>query len=290
MTAETKIKSVAAGFTGILFVSLLGTGILYRDNSLLSENINAEKARTERLEGERNALREDMDKLAQELANFKSKNGALNLVIQDAQQKLEQQQTRLAQLTKDKAGLDQLKKENAAMRKLKQDLAAQLEGIQSDKGQLQLEIAELNRTIAMLRHENNKLLAKANTKAIMAYNFRTEVVKRKKERLTVKANRTHHINISFDINHTGELPGTLYAKVKSPENKEVAGELLVIENVVTETALLTASMDKGWLTAPEYRSVTLTFDPTEKLSQGIYHIMIYSGNDYLGSTQFKLAK
>lgn len=100
MTAESKIKSIAAGVTVTLFATLVGTGVLYRDNSLLSENIQAEKVRTERLEAERSALKSEMDKLSKDLSTYKVKNGELDLIFREAQQKLELQQARVAQLTK----------------------------------------------------------------------------------------------------------------------------------------------------------------------------------------------
>lgn len=290
MTAESKIKSIAAGVTVTLFATLVGTGILYRDNSLLSENIQAEKVRTERLEAERSALKSEMDKLSNDLSTYKVKNSELDLIFREAQQKLELQQARVAQLTKEKAGLEQLKKENASIRKIRQDLVSQLEKMQADNGQLQTEITELNRTIAQLRNENSNLYARINTKSIMAYNFRTEVVKRRNERLTVKAKRTHHINISFDVNQAAALPGNFHVKLQSPANKEISGELQITANSLMQKEMLTASLEQGWLPAQEYRSISLTFDPAEKLTAGIYHLMVYAGNDYLGSTQFRLAK
>lgn len=290
MTAESKIKSVAAGVTVTLFATLIGTGILYRDNSLLTENVKAEKVRTERLEAERSSLMKEMDKLKHDLSTYTVKNGELDMAIRNAQQKLTEQEGRVAQLTKENASINQLKKENAAIRKIRQDLLAQLETMKSSQASLQSEIMELNRTIAALRKENESLYAKTTVKSSMAYNFRTEVVKRRKERLTVKASRTHHINISFDVNNPGEMPGPIYVKVQNPNAQEIPGELLITENVVMQAELLTASLEGGWITSPEYRRVSMKFDPENKLEQGIYNVMVYSGNNYLGSTQFKLAK
>ncbi|AHM59068.1 hypothetical protein D770_04005 [Flammeovirgaceae bacterium 311] len=290
MTAESKIKAVAAGVTVTLFASLIGTGILYRDNSLLTEDIQAEKVRTERLEAERGSLKKEMDKLKLDLASYTSKNGELDLAIRNAQQKLAEREARVEQLTKDNASISQLKKENAAIRKIREDLVAQLENMKNSNSHMQAEIAELNRTIAALRKENEGLYARANTKATMAYNFCTEVMKRKNERLTVKAKRTHHINISFDVNNPGELPGDVYVKVSAPNSKEIPGDLVITENVVDQTNILTASIDNGWVDAQQFRRVSLSFDPKDKLQDGVYTVMVYSGNHYLGSTQFKLAK
>lgn len=290
MNVESKIKSVAAGVTVTLFATLIGTGILYRDNSLLTEDFKAEKVRTERLEAERSSLKNEIDKLKVDLSSFLEKNGSLDLALKDAQLKLSEREARVAQLTKENASLDQLKKENAAIRKIRQDLLTQLESLKHNNSNLQSEIADLNKTIAALRKENEALYAKAPIKSTMAYNFRTEVVKRRNERLTVRAKRTHHINISFDINSAAELPAKLYVKVQAPNNQEIKGELVMNESVVMQPELLTASLENGWIVAPEYRRISLSFDPNEKLEQGVYHVMVYSGNEYLGSTQFKLAK
>jgi cell division protein FtsB len=290
MTAESKIKSVAAGVTVTLFASLIGTGILYRDNALLTEDIQAEKVRTERLEAERGSLKKEMDKLKLDLASYSSKNGELDLAVRNAQQKLSEREAHVARLTKENASIAQLKKENAAIRKIREDLVAQLENMKNSNSHMQAEIAELNRTIAALRKENESLYARANNKAIMAYNFRTEVVKRKNDRLTVKAKRTHHVNISFDVNNTGELPGEVYVKVSAPNSREIPGDMQITENVLDQTNLLTASIDGGWVASQPFRRVGLSFDPKDKMEAGVYTVMVYSGNHYLGSTQFKLAK
>lgn len=288
MTAESKVKALAAGMTVTLFATLIGTGILYRDNTLLGEDIKAEKVRTERLEAERSSLKQEMEKLRVDLNNYTATNGALNLAIQDAKLKLADKEARINQLTKEKGSLDQLKKENAAIRKIRQELVAQLETMKNSNSLMQAEITELNKTIAALRKENDLLYARANTKTTQAYNFRTEVVRGKKDRLTVKARRTHLFKVSFDVNNPGELQGDIYVKVQNPDAKEISGALTILDDTVMQPELLTASISEGWMAAKDYRRLSLSFDPTDKLAPGIYNIMVYSGNNYLGSTQVKL--
>ncbi|EMR03890.1 hypothetical protein [Cesiribacter andamanensis] len=290
MIAENKIKAVAAGVTVTLFASLIGTGILYRDNSLLKEDFMAEKVRTESLTAERSSLKKELDALRTDLSTYTIKNGELDLAIRNAQQQLSEREARIAQLSKENASIAQLKKENAAIRKIRQDLVSQLEGMRSSNSQLQAEIAELNRTIAALRRENDNLYAKAHAKTSMAYNFRTEVVKKRKDKLTVRAKRAHLVKISFDMSNPSELSGELYVKVRSPKSQDVAGDLVILENSVLQQDVLTASIDGGWSAPTDYRRVSLSFDPADKLEQGVYHIMVYSGNNYLGSSQFSLAK
>jgi septal ring factor EnvC (AmiA/AmiB activator) len=290
MTAESKIRTVAAGVTVTLFATLIGTGILYRDNSLLKEDFKAEKVRTESLTAERNSLKNEMESLKADLASYTLKNSELDGAIRSAQQQLSEREARIAQLNKENASIGQLKKENAAIRKIRQDLLTQLESMKHNQGQLQAEIMELNRTIAALRKENESLYARANAKTSMAYNFRTEVVRKRKDRLTVKAKRAHLVNISFDMSNPNELSGELYVKVRSPKSQDVAGDLVITENVVLYQDVLTASLENGWSAPTDYRRVSLKFDPADKLEPGIYHVMVYSGNNYLGSTQFSLAK
>lgn len=291
MTYESKIKAMAAGVTATLFASILTVGVMYRNNSLLSEDIKAEKVRTESLSAEKASLKTEMEKLKHDLAGFTTQNKELNKAIEDAKYKLATKEAEFARTTKQHAAsIQQLKKENEAVRKIRQELLSQLEGMKKNSRQLEAEVQELNQTIAALRKENEVLYARSQEKPLMAYNFRVESVKKRKDKLTVKAKKMHKLNISFDVNSSKKLAGDVYLKLSSEKADNMAGETLMAseENPALEDMDLWASTETTLLSTEEYKRYTVSFDPKDKMKEGVYFVRVYSGNNYLGSTQFKL--
>ncbi|WP_017733239.1 hypothetical protein [Nafulsella turpanensis] len=291
MTYESKIKAMAAGVTATLFASMLTIGVMYRNNSLLTEDVKAEKVRTESLTAEKASLKSEMERLKNDLAGFTTKNKELNKAIEEAKYKVASKEAEIARMTKQNAAtVQQLKKENDAVKKIRQELLAQLEGMKQSNIRLEAEVAELNQTIAALRKENEVLYARSLEKPLMAYNFRVESVKKRKDKLTVKAKKMHKLNISFDVNSSKKLAGDIYIKLSSEKADEMPGEtLMAFEEVpALEEMDLWASTETTLLSTEEYKRYTVAFDPKDKMKEGVYYVRVYSGNNYLGSSQFKL--
>lgn len=292
MTYESKIKAVAAGVTATLFASLITIGVMYRNNSLLSEDVKAEKVRTESLSGEKASLKKEIEKLRMELAGLQSQNTELDNVIKNAQYKLAEKEALIAKLNKDNTSIPALRRELDNIRKIRKDLLAQLEELQKEKVRMGAEINELNRTIAALQKENQELYARVNQKTHMAYNFRVEPVKKRKDKLTVKAKRTQKINISFDVNSPKNLTGDVYIKLRSEKDGEMEGETLLAYEVAEDldSEELFVSSESMILSTEEYKRFNVSFDPKDKLSEGVYYVKVFNGNNYLGSAQFRLRK
>ena len=292
MTYESKIKAVAAGVTATLFASLITIGVMYRNNSLLTEDVKAEKVRTESLSNEKGALKKEIDKLKIELSSFDTQNKELQNAIKNAQYKLAEKEQQLSKLSKENASIPVLRRELDAIKKIKKDLIAQLEDLKRSNSQLEAEVSELNKTIAALRKENESLYAKAGEKQMMAYNFRVEPVKKRKDKLTARAKRTNKVKISFDVNSSKNLGSKIYVKIQSDKDGELEGESLIAMEEVEELEAgeLYADAESFIISTDEYSRFALTFDPKDKLSDGLYYVKVFNGNDYLGSTQFMLRK
>lgn len=291
MIYETKIKAVAAGVTATLFASMLTIGVMYRNNSLLAEDFKAEKVRTESLAAEKASLKGEMDRLKRELASFTTTNKALEKAIKDAQYKVAVKEAEIARMSKENASsIQKLRKKNAAVQQIRQELLAQLEGMKKSNSQLEAQVAELNKTIAALRKENENLYAKVGEKPLMAYNFRVETVKKRKDKISVKAKKINKVNISFDVNSSKKLAGDLYIKLSSEKAGDMEGvTLLAFEEIEAIPAdELWASTETVLISTDEYKRYTVAFDPKEKMTEGVYYLRVYSGNNYLGSSQFKL--
>ena len=292
MTYESKIKAVAAGVTVTLFASLLTIGVMTRNNSLLSEDLKAEKVRTESLAGEKSNLKKEMEKLRKELSSFDFKNKELEGAIKKAQYQLAEKESHIARLTKENGGIAALRKELDAIRKIRKDLIAELEGMKKSNTQLEAEVMELSRTIAALRRENESLQNRISEKPIMAYNFRIEAVKKRKDKLSVKARKVEKVHISFDVNSPKDLGGEVYVKLRSDKAGDLQGQTLLAyeEAVQPEDEQLWASSEASIIVPEEFKRFNVAFDPKDKMAEGVYHVMVYSGNHYLGSTQFRLRK
>lgn len=292
MTYETKIKAVAAGVTATLFASLMTLGVVYRNNSLLTEDIKAEKVKTESLSGEKNSLKREIDKLKLELSSLNSANKELDKAVKNAQIKLSEKEAQLAKLNKENATIPSLRKELESIRKIRQELIVQLENLKKENSTMGAEINELNRTIAALRKENQDLLSKAGEKPVMAYNFRVEPVKKRNGKLTVKAKRAKKVNISFDVNSPKNLSGDVYLKVRSEKDGELEGQTLLAFEVADdmEGEQMWAATENMLISVDEYKRFSVSFDPKEKLDAGVYYVSVFNGNSYLGSAQFKLRK
>jgi hypothetical protein len=165
-----------------------------------------------------------------------------------------------------------------------------LEGMKKNNAQLEAEVAELNLTIAALRKENETLYARASEKPLMAYNFRVETVKKRKDKISVKAKKIKKVNISFDVNSSKKLAGDLYIKLSTENAGDMEGEtLLAFEEIEEPTSdALWASTETVLISTDEYKRYTVAFDPKDKMKEGVYYLRVYSGNNYLGSSQFKL--
>lgn len=294
MTYENKIKAVAAGVTATLFASVIALTITYRSNSLLTEDLKGEKVRTESLTAEKSSLKKEIERLKMELSGFDTRNKDLERAIKEAQYKVAEREASINRLTNEKAdAARKFKKELDAIKKIREDLVAQLENMKKTNTKLEAEVNELNRTIASLRRENESLYARIAEKPMMAYNFRVEAVKKRKDRLTVKAKRINKINISFDVNNPKNLSGNVYVKVRSDKAGELEGETLMAfeESLELNDESLVASTEPFILLgADDYKRFNVAFDPKDKLAEGIYHIMVYNGNNYLGTAQFRIRK
>lgn len=288
---ETKIKAVAAGVTATLFASMLTIGVMYRNNSLLNEDFKAEKVRTESLASEKASLKGEMDKLKRELASFTTTNKELEKAIKEARYKVVAKEAEISRMSKENAAsLQKLRKENEAVKQIRQELLAQLEGMKKNNTQLEAEVAELNKTIAALRKENESLYARANEQSLMAYNFRVETVKKRKDKISVRAKKIDKVKVSFDVNSSNKLAGDLYIKLSSDKASNMPGETLLAYEEMEEAGSdeLWASTETVVISTDEYKRYSITFDPKDKMDGGIYYIQVYSGNSYLGSSQFKL--
>lgn len=291
MTTESKIKLAAGMATALLFASLFGIAVLTNTNSELHSSIGAEKLKSESLLSEKLSLDKQLKTFKNEIASLKGTNTELDRFLAEAQQKIREKENAIAKLTQENTGMRALRKEHEEIKRMRKDLYIQLEKLKNENTSLTAQIGQLNGAIASLDQEKNELQAQlANAKNNMiATNFMVAVRKKKEEKLTVRAKRTHSLAISFDLPAGGAQTMNNFYRVDvvSPSGALIKGE--VKETQVQKTNNFTASAI-NIAAKTEKDNVALIFAPEEKLAQGIYTIIIYNGNQYLGSAQVKLTK
>ena len=200
-------------------------------------------------------------------------------------------QERLTELEELKTALqtdvDNLKNENAQLVAAKAELNATLTSRES-------EIENLNGQIIALSGENQKLQNRLYNVAPAGYranNFSIDIEKRN-DKLTAKARKAREIKVNFDLpNIPNEKQGEseIYLVVtdvhgnavkevpSSPINVKAANEVLKVE-----------AADIQKVNLEDSQSVTLSFEPKDKLDAGEYNLMVYSEHGYLGATAFRL--
>lgn len=291
MKTENKIKIAAAIVTLLLFASLIGVAVLTNANKDLHSSINAEKLKSENLLSERLSLEKQIKNFRNEMKTLEGKNTELDRYLHDAQNRLGEKEASIARLTKENAGIKALRKENDEIKKMRSDLYAQLEKLQNTNADLAKQVNQLNNTIASLNKEKKELQAKldAPQQNMVATNFMIEVRKKKEEKLTVRAKKTRSIAISFELpKGSAQSLGNFYrVDLLSPTGALIGGKINGVN--VEKANNMTASL-KNLPAKNDGDKVNLTFEPEEKLVKGVHSIIIYNGNQYLGSAQVKLVK
>ncbi len=277
--------------TAVIIVFILSAGvILFASNNRLKRNLITEKLRSEALLSQNMQLDKSLEQTKKNVADLKLDHEVMEKTIAETNQKISLKN----------AEINKLKTQNASLKSLQK----KLDELEALKQKRDLEISELNKSLALAQSEKTTLLEKINTsakayaevstdntilKAIISDNYRTEALRGRKERLTVNARKTNKLKVSFD------LPGNIiskdiYFKVFTPEGIEYSSEKDITATISFsdyENSLL-ASTNQGVYTSASTQRVEMSFMPKQKLKEGIYRFNLYNGDRFLGSTQVKL--
>jgi myosin heavy subunit len=283
--SERSIKITAAVITAMLFISLIFVGVTMKNNSGLKKEVDTERLKTENVLAEKLKLDKQIVEFRKDLASLNGKNTELNDFIAELQGKLDEKEGALKRLGNENGSLRRFRKEAEDLRKMKEQLQTQVAEMGEKNNKLEAEILQLNQTIAGLQQQNQGLNHQINE--MLAYNganFKIEVVRRKQEKLTHRAKRTHTILVSFDLPKK-EGRRNFRFDLQSPTGTNLPGDLRV-ESVASGN--LSASIDSS-VSAGKDR-ITMSFTPEARLSEGTYSIFIFEGNNYVNNLQFRLNK
>lgn len=293
MKSENKIKVTALVVT-VLFITSLGIMIHHVNvNSGLEKDLVSQKLKSEKLLSEKLNLDKQIKNFKNNLASLQGKNAQLDKYLKEANKKVSEREMTISKLNKDNASLAYFKKEYEALKKMQAGLDEQIALLSNSNKDLNSKLEQKDQMLILLQKEQKELMTKYNKleqDKLFADNFRIESLKKKNDKLTVKASRTKNIMVSFDV------PEHLMGKVDEksfklelvkPVGVKVEGNQLVTLYDINEevlTAGLTTYVGKN------AKRAQISFKPTEKLQKGIYTVSIYEGKELLGNAQIRLMK
>jgi hypothetical protein len=189
-----------------------------------------------------------------------------------------------------------MRKEVEGMRKLKEQLEMEVANLKAANKTLADANALLEKNMGELVAENNALKDKLKTAAVMrASNFRVEVMRKRADKLTARAKRTHQVSVSFDLPESAMAnlgKSKVYMVITGPDGKPLA------EANATKKTLYTADGIKVEVTPSVTKEVdlgkgqrlTIAYSPEDGMAEGLYKVELYTDNLFLGNSQFRLMK
>ncbi len=290
MKTQLQSPKFLAGAATLLFVlSMVGTGIFYNKSESLSELLAGEKALTEKLTLEKNELLNEIQIHKNDLQQIKRDKKEVDNMLSMANEKLNQKEAAVNKMSRDN-----------------KNLKGQLSELQTMREQMNKEMSQLKLTIQMLQDENSKL-SQANANllseikelkdklkltAARANNFKVEVFRKRKDKLTVSAKKSHTVSVSFDHNLSslaslGEQNVFLVMKDKNGKvlKSGKSGQAsVIIDGKQKDIEYTTAeSLDGG-------SNMSIRFDPEDELGAEVYAVDVYNQDNYLGGVKFRLTK
>lgn len=287
-----KTKIYAGVITVLLLTAVAGTGVLYDINGDLKGNLNTEQLKNEKLLSEKLALDKDILFLKGEMTTLTSHSKELASQLETANSRIQEQENNIAQMRKQN---NSMRKEVEGMRKLKEQLEMEVANLKAANKTLADANALLEKNMGELVAENNALKDKLKTAAIMrASNFRVEVMRKRADKLTARAKRTHQVSVSFDLPESAMAnlgKSKVYMVITGPNGKPLAEtgtakKTLYADGVKVEiTPSVTKEVDLG-----KGQRLTIAYSPEDGMAEGLYKVELYTDNLFLGNSQFRLMK
>lgn len=285
---QSKTKKIAGGIiTVMIIVLLLNTIKINYKNSELRKSGDEAKLRSEKLLSEKLLLKKEIDQFKKEIYSLKGQNNEIDQLLLKANKNLSDTEFALNRLMKESNDAKALRAEIATFKKIKENLHKEIEILTLNNLQLKNKNEELNAVVKNLSEENKSLTEQIRAKSFTGSNFKVEVIKGKKDKLTIKAKKTNKIRIEF------EVPGNSYPvesrlvhiNLVSPKGSLQSGDTEV--NVENKSELSASLSTAG---KQDSQKVTIEYTVKEKLQEGTYTAIVFHNNTFFGNVQFRLMK
>lgn len=279
----------AIPITAVTICIILASSLLY-SNKKLSNKLSDERLKSEILLSEKLSLDKLVAKNIADMESIKNKNLMLNKKIVESNLEIQQKQAKIERLIAENVSVKEIKKQNTDLEAMLSQLNQQVDELKKMEELAKNENKKSNDQVAYLSTLNSELSADNSIlKAMISDNYRTEALRGKNEKLTVKATKTNKLVVSFDVRSS--QGNNVYFKIVTPDgneyssmNDDASAEIIIIE----ENPQLVASSDNSVMTDGGNKRVEMYYKPNQKLSKGIYQFSIYNGERHLGSTQLRL--
>jgi hypothetical protein len=279
-------KAIPIIFAAILLI--LATLLIYSNKSL-SNKLSDEKLKSEILLSEKLSLDKLLSKNRIEMNKLTDKNLKVDKKLTELSTEIGQKQSKIEKLIAENKSFMNIKKQNEEMEAMLSQLNQKISELKKSEELAKNENKRLNDQLAYLSKSNSGLSADNSIlKAIVSDNYRTEALRGKKEKLTIRASKTNKLMVSFDLPSAQD--NNLYFKIVTPEGDEYSS----ISNAFAEIKVaddnfdLLASTDNTIIGNSGSKRMEMYYKPNQKLSKGVYQFNIYNGERFLGSTQLKL--
>ncbi len=297
MKSEMKIRITAVVVT-VLFVLTLGVlAYTIKIDQNTSKSLRNEKLKSEGILSEKLTLEKQIVNFKNDLKGLQGKNAQLDAYLNDVKKTLTEKERAISKLVKENTAIAELKKENQEINALRNQLMEKVGQLGETNVALNSELENMNKRYSDLKKENSQILAQLNERNSNKLvdgtvgNFRIDPAKKNPEKFTIKARRTNAVIVSFDVpkGNPNNLNYSMYRMVlQRPEGGDINGTQKTTR--IPNDSNLTASISKEIGALATGDRVNISFAPKDKLKEGIYTVIIYEGNERLGSAQIRLIK
>ncbi|WP_372647555.1 hypothetical protein [Draconibacterium sp.] len=286
---KTKLMNQKIIAAGVLVIAIVVTSFLVYANKNLNKKLAEEKLKSEMLLSEKLSKDKQISKYQDDIHLLNTDAKKLNKRIADTNAQIQTKNSEIAKFRAESKSAKELQKK--------------MDELEAQHQKLVNELATLNNTLTFTTAENSKLskqLDQVNAnytalfsdnlilKAMISDNYRTEALRGKNEKLTVNANRTNKLMVSFDL--PANSSDNIYFMVTTPKGEELSSkdDLAAAINITNIGDGLLASNSETIMGSGGTKRVEMSYKPKQKLAKGIYQFTIYNNERQLGTTQLRL--
>ncbi|HLF65181.1 MAG TPA: hypothetical protein VI603_15560 [Saprospiraceae bacterium] len=312
--ASTRTWKIAAGSVAVLLLATIGISAYLFNRQSNQQKADAanwqahiaqlEESRTS-LNGELATLEGDYETQISENTVLKDDLTAKLAEVESLQKKVKSAQSQLSQ---SKAQSAEIKARLVQLEDIKITLEKDIAMLTGENVALtetnviltetvasaQREVSILNERVTHLTEVNTKLnqrLATIAPAGFTADNFAI-VAQQKNDKLTAKASKADVINVAFNISDVPEdysRNHDIYLVITDFEGMPVQGVASKSAQVRTaDNILQIQAADAEKVNVNGIKTLKMTIDPIEDLEPGMYNLVVYADNGFLGATGFQL--
>lgn len=274
----------------IAVILLLGSGYLLFRSMDLSHNLKSVRLEKENVLSEKIELTRNLDTTKRDLQTVKDKNSELNSILEDTRDRLAEKEKELPKMRQSIATLSTFKKKSIDLEAIKRDMEQKILELNKNAIALKEQIDGLEQQVTNVKADKASLENKLNDLLNKPFsdNYKTEAQRGRKNILTVIARRTNRLNISMDV--PANLQQAINFTITTPEGKSLSsvGDLSNQVRITQSDASFVVEQAGISGSVGTMKRVQLIYSPAKKLKKGIYKYQVYSGIEYLGSTQVNL--